>query len=57
MRQGGGTVFPFMILLAAPLGAVYGALWGYERANPPKTIILRGPGQVLADFDSQFGHR
>jgi len=57
MRQGGGTVFPFLILLAAPLGAVYGALWGYERANPPKTIILHGPGQVLADFDSQFGHR
>lgn len=57
MQQGGGTVFPFLMLLAAPLGAVYGAAWGYQRANPPKTIILNDPEQVLLDFEDQFGHR
>lgn len=56
MQQGGGTAIPFMMLLAAPLGAIYGAVWGYERASPPKTIMKHGPERVLRDFDDHFGH-
>jgi hypothetical protein len=57
IQQGGGTVFPFLMLLTAPIGAIYGAAWGYQRANPPKTIIKLGPERVLADFEEQFGGR
>lgn len=57
MQQGGGTAFPFLMLLSVPLGTIFGAVWGYERASPPQTIVKRGPEQVLRDFDDHFGHR
>lgn len=57
MRQGAGGAIPFLVFLTAPLGAIYGAAWGYQRANPPRTIVKLGPEQVLADFDRQFGTR
>lgn len=57
MRQGDGGAIPFLVFLAAPLGAVYGAAWGYQRANPPRTIVKLGPDQVLDEFDQQFGNR
>lgn len=57
MRQGDGGAIPFLMLLTAPLGAICGAAWGYQRANPPTTIIKVGPEGVLAEFDRQFGSR
>lgn len=57
MEQGGGGPLPFLMILTAPLAAIYGAAWGYGRVNPPKTIIKRGPEQVLADFDRAFANR
>jgi hypothetical protein len=35
MRQGGGTPFALMIILTAPVGAFYGAGYGYARSNSP----------------------
>lgn len=50
MRHGGGGAIPFLVLLSAPLGALYGAVWGYSRARPPQTIIKLGPDRILDDF-------
>ena len=40
-------------------GAMYGAVWGYERASPPKTIIKRGatPISVTRKGVPQFAAR
>ncbi|MFM7137370.1 MAG: hypothetical protein ACKO1M_09940 [Planctomycetota bacterium] len=57
MRQGGGGALPFLMILTAPLGTIYGSAWGYQRANPSTTIIKRGPEGVVAEFDRQFGGR
>ena len=57
MRQGDGGAIPFLMLLTAPLGAIYGAAWGYTRANPPTTNVKLGPERMLAEFDAQFGNR
>jgi hypothetical protein len=34
------------VLFHILVGAMYGAVWGYERASPPKTIIKRGAAPI-----------
>jgi hypothetical protein len=54
MQQGGGTPFAIMIIVTAPLGAVWGAFWGLRRAHPPSEFVKQGPKKSLEEFTARF---
>jgi hypothetical protein len=56
MQQGGGTPFAIMIILTAPLGALAGAIWGYQRAHPSGAIIKGGPHRTIKAFTQEVAH-
>lgn len=57
MKQGGGTPFAILLILTVPLGAIFGAVWGYTRLHPGGMIAKKGPAATISQFMQQIAHQ
>jgi MFS family permease len=53
-RQDEGFLFSILIVITAPLGAIFGAIWGYQRSLPAITLTKQGTKHALKDFEDRF---
>lgn len=56
MKQGGGTPFAIMLIVTVPLGAIFGAVWGFTRLYPGGVIAKKGPPATISEFKRQIAH-